>query len=124
MPCQKQMDKHAGKLDAAHKAVELMSRKWLKGDCLGLVDEVYHVWSKYALKRAESEKKLSSVKMSVAKWARGDAKGVLVTVFMGWKQDAKTAAADRRMEEGQPRPCLLSPLAAQRAGRVHSFAAQ
>ena len=24
------------------REVELMSRKWLKGDCLGLVDEVYH----------------------------------------------------------------------------------
>jgi len=115
---EKQMDKHAGKLDAAHKAVELMSRKWLKGDCLGLVDEVYHVWSKYALKRAESEKKLNSVKMSVAKWARGDAKGVLVTVFMGWKQDAKTAAADRRMEEAllNEQAKLEEILAAQRAG--------
>ncbi|CAE7423620.1 unnamed protein product [Symbiodinium natans] len=97
--CQKQLDKHAMKIDAAHKAVELVVKKWLLGDTAGLKNQVYHVWSKWSLRKAESEKKLNAVHMSLAKWARGDAKGVMQTVFLNWKQDAMAAASERSKEE-------------------------
>lgn len=95
---QKHLDAHKQKVEAAHNCVGLVAKKWMLGDQAGLKMQVYQVWSKWALKRAESEKKLASVHMSLAKWARGDAKGILTTVFVNWKQDALTAAGDRKME--------------------------
>ncbi|CAK9108407.1 Hypothetical protein (Fragment), partial [Durusdinium trenchii] len=118
---------HRIRLRILRTEVGLVAKKWMLGDQAGLKMQVYQadrhmggfawdmgktsairgasvgdsewlVWSKWALKRAESEKKLASVHMSLAKWARGDAKGILTTVFVNWKQDALTAAGDRKME--------------------------
>ena len=90
---QKHLDTHQMKVEAAHncaralrpeKEVEvievgLIAKKWLLGDLNGLKVQVYQaasrvdalrsqVWSKWALKRAEAEKKLQSVHMALSKW--------------------------------------------------------
>lgn len=86
------------RIAAAHECVGLVVKKWILGDAEGLKVQVYQVWSKWALRRAEDEKKLASVHMALSKWARGDAKGVLQTVFSSWKHDASVAAGERKTE--------------------------
>jgi len=86
------------RIAAAHECVGLVCKKWLIGDAHGLKTHVYQVWSRWALKRAEEEKKLASVHMALSKWARGDAKGVQLTVFNAWKHDALVAAGERKTQ--------------------------
>eukprot|EP00435_Cladocopium_sp_Y103_P055560 s1173_g18.t1 len=86
------------RIAAAHECVGLVVKKWILGDAEGMKVQVYQVWSQLALKKAEDEKKLESVRMALSKWARGDAKGVVQMVFSSWKHDASVAAGERKTE--------------------------
>eukprot|EP00405_Crypthecodinium_cohnii_P007870 CAMPEP_0206422720 /NCGR_PEP_ID=MMETSP0324_2-20121206/2257_1 /ASSEMBLY_ACC=CAM_ASM_000836 /TAXON_ID=2866 /ORGANISM="Crypthecodinium cohnii, Strain Seligo" /LENGTH=967 /DNA_ID=CAMNT_0053887151 /DNA_START=481 /DNA_END=3380 /DNA_ORIENTATION=+ len=100
---------------------ELVLEKWLKGDKLGLLQEVWRVWRQFAKTEKSAEKRKSKVMLMAEQWVEGKVKGTAHAGLKAWHALAAHEKMVRKRDEEMAKALLSKDSEAEKARKKMEF---